>query len=114
MKLQLAVNTAESRVERVEEQVILGAPANLNRVVRLREADKTEVLEFLNKRPVHTVVMTGFIQDNGLDSANNRGKFYGYRGAKGMLEGVALIGHTTLIEACSEDSLQAFAVIARQ
>ena len=32
MKLQLAVNIAKNRVERIEEQVILGAPANLNNV----------------------------------------------------------------------------------
>jgi hypothetical protein len=32
MKLQLAVNIANSRVERIEEQVIPGAPAYLNNV----------------------------------------------------------------------------------
>lgn len=65
-------------------------------------------------RPVHTVVMSSFIQDNGLESPDNRGKFYGYRNNQGTLEGVALIGRTTLIEACSENSLTAFAAVARQ
>ncbi len=65
-------------------------------------------------RPVYTVVMTSFTQDNGIENANNRGKFYGYRNAQGTLEGVALIGHTTLVESRSDDSLMAFALIARQ
>ena len=86
-------------------------PANLK---VLTENNRAEVLEFLNMRPVHTVVMASFIQDNGLENADHRGKFYGYRNAAGTLEGVALIGHTTLIESRSEDSLRAFAEVARQ
>ncbi len=80
----------------------------------LGNSNEQEVLEFLNVRPVHTVVMASFIGDNGMESADNRGKFYGYRSVRGTLEGVALIGHTTLIEARSEDSLTAFALAARQ
>jgi len=86
----------------------------MSRLCLLENADKQEVLEFLNIRPVHTVVMTSFVQDNGLANADNRGKFYGYRNTKGTLEGVALIGHTTLVEARSDESLTAFARIARQ
>jgi hypothetical protein len=85
----------------------------MSRLHLLNDAARQEVLEFLNVRPVHTVVMMSFIQDNGLASADNRGKFYGYRNAKGNLEGVALIGHTTLVEARSDESLTAFARIAR-
>ena len=88
--------------------------ANLESLTVLTEANRTEVLEFLNMRPVHTVVMASFIQDNGLENADNRGKFYGYRNDAGTLEGVALIGHTTLIESRSADSLIAFAEIACQ
>jgi len=80
----------------------------------LKNSDEQEVFAFLKIRPVHTVVMTSLIQDNGLENADNRGKFYGYRNSTGRLEGVALIGHTTLVEARSEDSLMAFALIARQ
>lgn len=80
----------------------------------LGNANEQEVLEFLNVRPVHTVAMASFIRDNGMESAANRGKFYGYRGVLGTLEGVALIGHTTLVEARSEDSLTALALAARQ
>jgi uncharacterized protein len=85
-----------------------------SRLHRLRLADEPEVLEFLKMRPVHTVVMASFIQDNGLESPNNRGKFYSYRNSAGTLEGVALIGHSTLVEARTEDALVAFAVIARE
>ena len=86
----------------------------MSRLQILGGADQQEVLEFLQIRPVHTVVMASFIQDNGLENADNRGVFYGYRNIQGNLEGVALIGHTTLVEARSEDSLEAFAIIARQ
>jgi len=79
----------------------------------LTEKAKTEVLQFLAIRPVHTVVMTSFINDNGLESELNRGKFYGYRNTEGRLEGVALIGHSTLIEARSDAALRAFAQQAK-
>ncbi len=82
-------------------------------VTELNETNKTEVLQFLAVRPVHTVVMTSFINDNGLESELNRGKFYGYRNTEGKLEGVALIGHSTLIEARSDKALKAFAQQAK-
>ena len=88
--------------------------SDMSRLQLLGEVDRREVLEFLQIRPVHTVVMSSFIQDNGLENPDNRGVFYGYRNAKGTLAGVALIGHTTLIEARSEDSLATFAAVARQ
>ncbi len=84
------------------------------KAVLLLEANESEVLNFLKVRPVHTVVMTSFIKDNGMESANNRGKFYGCRNPAGGLEGVALIGHTTLIEARSEQTLAEFARVARR
>lgn len=86
---------------------------NLQKLSLLTAANEVEVVEFLSMRPVHTVVMKSFIQDNGLESADNRGKFYGYRSSNGTLEGVALIGHTTLVESRSDDSLIAFALAAR-
>ncbi|PYS85101.1 MAG: hypothetical protein DMF67_02270 [Acidobacteria bacterium] len=75
---------------------------------------KEEVLQFLSARPVHTVVMAGFIRDNGLVSPLNRGSFYGCRNEEGQLKGVALIGHATLIETESEEALAAFARVARE
>jgi GNAT superfamily N-acetyltransferase len=90
------------------------ATPDMSRLQRLGLADEQEVLEFLKMRPVHTVVMTSFIHDNGLESPSNRGEFYGYRSAAGKLEGVALIGHATLVEARSEEALTALALKARE
>src|SRR3954454_12467849 len=84
------------------------------KATRLSTNDTTEVLTFLRERPVHTVVMSSFINDNGIESELNRGIFYGYRGNGGKLEGVALIGHTTLVEARTSDALMALAASARR
>ncbi|MEP7038298.1 MAG: GNAT family N-acetyltransferase, partial [Acidobacteriota bacterium] len=110
---QIAANTAYYRNENSFPPGFVQTVPDLERLQLLTNADESEVLEFLAKSPVHTVVMTSFIRDNGLESADNRGKYYGYRSTKGTLEGVALIGHTTIIESRSTDSLQAFAIIAR-
>lgn len=98
----------------VSRNALLKAAPEINHLQRLSEANKPEVLSFLKVRPVHTVVMRSFIQDNGMENADNRGIFYGYRNAWGKLEGVALIGHTTLVETRSEYSLMAFALVARK
>lgn len=105
------MKAADSSVPR---NALLRTAPEMNRLQLLSETDKDEVFAFLKIRPLHTVVMTSLIQDNGMENADLRGKFYGYRNAQGVLEGVALIGHTTLIEARSEDSLMAFASIARK
>jgi uncharacterized protein len=57
--------------------------------------------------------MTGWIQDNGVVNALNRGTFYGYRDQEGRLEGVALIGHVTLFETNSDSALSAFAQLTQ-
>lgn len=82
-------------------------------VAELTDDDRNEVLAFLSERPVHTVCMAGFIRDNGLVSPHNRGTFYGCRNSEGRLEGVALIGHATLIEARTERSMQEFGLLAQ-
>lgn len=93
----------------------LVAPMVLRRsAFELTTEDTAEVLSFLAERPVHTVVMTSFIRDNGLVSDLNRGKFFGYRNAAGILEGVALIGHSTLVEARNNEAMQAFAIEAER
>lgn len=91
------------------------APAIANDLVAfpLSMECETEVLDFLLARPVHTVGMVGFISDNGLVSDLNRGTFYGCRNRRGELEGVALIGHATLMETRTDRALQAFAEVAR-
>lgn len=75
--------------------------------------ERNEVLAFLEERPIHTVAMAGFIRDNGLVSPLNRGTFYGCRNSEGRIEGVALIGHATLIDARTERAMQEFALVAQ-
>ena len=79
----------------------------------LVDADRNEVTAFLGERPVETVCLAGFIRDNGLVSPHNRGTFYGCRNSEGRLEGVALIGHATLIEARTRRAMKEFAVLAQ-
>ena len=75
---------------------------------------RQEVLDFLAERPLHTVIMASFVRDNGLVSPLNRGTFYACRDEEGRLEGVALIGHATMVEARTEEALAAFARLARE
>jgi uncharacterized protein len=79
----------------------------------LAEEHTAEVLAFLAARPLHTVVLAGFIRDNGLVSPLNRGTFYACRDEQGELEGVALIGHFVLFEARTEAALVACARLAK-
>jgi ribosomal protein S18 acetylase RimI-like enzyme len=81
---------------------------------RLTSADKEEVLNFLSRRPIHTVTMVGFIRDNGLVSALNRGTFYGCRNYEGQLEGVALVGHATIVETTTDRAQEALAEVAQK
>jgi predicted GNAT family acetyltransferase len=78
----------------------------------LTEEERNEVLAFLAERPVYTVCIAGFIRDNGIVSPHNRGTFYGCRNSEGRLEGVALIGHATLIEARTTRAMWDFALVA--
>jgi ribosomal protein S18 acetylase RimI-like enzyme len=82
-------------------------------VTPLVARDEAEVLEFLAQRPIHTVAMMSMITDNGIVSPLNRGTFYGCRDCNGQLEGVALIGHATLLETVSDRALRALAEVAR-
>jgi predicted GNAT family acetyltransferase len=95
------------------ENQFLPTPEVSVSVETLTQKDETEVLAFLTERPIHTVCMVGFIRDNGLESPLNRGAFYGCRNSEGRLEGVALIGHTTLIEVRTDRALKEFALIAQ-
>ena len=79
----------------------------------LAVGQEAEVLSFLAQRPIHTVVMAGFIRDNGLESPLNRGTFYACRDSAGRLVGVALIGHITMVETESEAAIESFARVAQ-
>jgi GNAT superfamily N-acetyltransferase len=82
-------------------------------IFELTEEDRNEVFSFLSERPVPTVCLAGFIRDNGLISPHNRGTFYGCRNSVGRLEGVALIGHATLIEARTDRAMKEFGFVAQ-
>ena len=108
MYLQTAtarINTTSYPVRQTENELM---------TLQLTQELEGEVLNFLAERPTHTVAMSGFIRDNGLVSQHNRGTFYGCRNRQGKLEGVALIGHATLMETTTDRALQAFAELARQ
>jgi predicted GNAT family acetyltransferase len=79
----------------------------------LSEDEREEVLAFLAERAVHTVCMAGLVRDNGIVSPHNRGTFYGCRSVEGRLEGVALIGHATLVEARTRRAFREFALVAQ-
>ncbi len=80
----------------------------------LKDGEESDVIQFLMQRPIHTVTMVSLIYDNGLESALNRGTFYACRDINGQLEGVALVGHATLMETVSDRALQALSRVARQ
>lgn len=84
-------------------------------IVEALTNEKTnEVLEFLARRPLHTVMMTGMIRDNGIQSKFNRGDFYACRNGDQQIEGLALIGHLTLLETQTERARKALAQKARE
>lgn len=83
------------------------------RTAALVSGEEAEVLAFLSARPLSTVLMSSYIRDNGLESPLNRGRFYGCRNHQNRLEGVALIGHTTLFEARSKAAVESFARVAQ-
>lgn len=83
-------------------------------VFSLKEGDLAEAFLYLTAPTIHAVIMHGFLSDNGLSRALNRGEYYGYRNSSGELEGLGLIGHSTLFDARSEGALNAFALLARE
>jgi hypothetical protein len=97
----------------MEETPFLPQPNLALTVIALSDAEQNEVLGFLAERPIHTVIMTGMIRDNGLVSDHNRGTFYGCRNSEGRLEGVALVGHATLIEARTGGAVRELALTAQ-
>lgn len=109
----MATQSAQRKLTGTAAQRLMPAGSKAQTIQPLTAGQENEVLAFLNARPTHTVFMVGMIRDNGLESVFNRGTFYAYRNIEGKLEGVALIGHATLIEARTEAALQAFANVAQ-
>lgn len=79
----------------------------------LTHGSEAEALEFLSARPIHSVIMSSFILDNGLESDLNRGRFYAFRDHTGHIQGIALVGHATLFETNCDAALAAFARLVR-
>ena len=88
-------------------------PHQVPAVAPLTDSDEVEVRAFLRRGTVDTIVMTGLIADNGLESPFNRGTFYAARDGVGRLTGVALVGHATLVETKDEGAFAAFAHLAQ-
>jgi predicted GNAT family acetyltransferase len=84
-----------------------------SRIKELREDEKDEALNFLSTRPLHTVYLASLIHDNGVNNPRNRGSFYTSRTVQGDMEGLALIGHATIVETQNDSALMAFARVAR-
>ncbi len=97
----------------MEETPFLPQPNLALSVSSLSDSETNEVLGFLAERPIHTVIMTGLIRDNGLVSEQNRGTFYGCRNSEGRLEGVALVGHATLLETRTRAAVRELALAAQ-
>lgn len=83
-------------------------------ITPLSAVDEEEALNALSAYSLTNVIMSGFIRDNGIISPLNRGRFYACRNEWDGLEGIALIGHTILFEAFTEEAIEAFAALARQ
>ena len=85
----------------------------LNTIAPLSEDERYEALDFLAKRPLHTVILAGWIRDHGVISPHHRGTFYRTRDVEGRMSGVALIGRNTFFETRSHEALRQFASCAR-
>ena len=73
-----------------------------------------EVLSALAGPTLTNVIMAGFIRDNGLVSAQHRGRFYVCRNTQNKLKGVALIGHSILFHAVDDSVIEGFASVAQR
>ena len=82
--------------------------------VPLAEAERDAALRFLDRRPVHNVIMSGWMMEHGVVSPRHRGTFYRTLDADGNISGVALIGRNTFFETLNEQALRSFAEEARR
>jgi uncharacterized protein len=106
-------NSTLPRMMAMSDEPLSSQAGHSLKVYHLTNDDEGEVLRFLSARPIQTVMLAGFARVHGLVSHLNRGFFYACRDAQGNLEGVALMGHCTLMETRSEAALAAFARLAQ-
>ncbi len=90
------------------------APVDEQGLFEVNEDSLEEAIEFLNLASVHSVILYGFLSDNGLNERLNRGKYFGHRNREGELDGIALIGHSTIFDVRTDAALLAFAKEARR
>lgn len=79
----------------------------------LQEADIPAALALLAERPLQGVHLRSLLLDNGLGHLANRGRFFGYF-ADGVLVGLALLGHATMLYARPAVEAAALAFFAQQ
>ncbi|HZG52576.1 MAG TPA: GNAT family N-acetyltransferase, partial [Pyrinomonadaceae bacterium] len=79
----------------------------------LTHGQEGAALNFLVAHPVQNVIMSSLIRDNGFARHLNRGDFYACRDARGEITGVALIGHHILFASECDETVGAFARLAR-
>jgi predicted GNAT family acetyltransferase len=110
MVSQLALKDTLQTMPLPDRQMFTGAL----KTFQLASKDNAEVLAFLAQRPLHNVIMSGLVRDNGLVSPLNRGTFYACRDVENRLAGVALMGHATYVEAYAAAALDEFAQLAQE
>src|SRR5688500_14460609 len=74
---------------------------------QLQPGEEPEALRFLAERPIHAVFLATMMRDNGAVSPDNRGSFYVCRNGSEKIEGIALIGHATIVEARTDHAVAA-------
>lgn len=111
----LDTNLSQFPLTELQFPVIYRELANSSEgIFELSEKSIEEAFEFLNSASVHAVILSGFLADNGIDEDLNRGKFFGHRDERGEIDGIALIGHSTIFDVRTQTALTAFAAEAKR
>jgi uncharacterized protein len=94
VKSQVPMASIPSEIpDELDQRSVLTNPT----VRSLTELDRKDLETFLGRTPVESVHMRSRIEDNGIVSAANRGRFYGCW-HQGQLVAVALLGHSVLVQ----------------
>ncbi|MFN6965071.1 MAG: GNAT family N-acetyltransferase [Pyrinomonadaceae bacterium] len=80
----------------------------------LCESETDDALAFLAKRPLHNVILEGWLTDLKAGEKPTCGRFFKHRDENGLIDGIALIGKHTLLEAHRPAAIRAFAELARE
>jgi ribosomal protein S18 acetylase RimI-like enzyme len=80
----------------------------------LTESERSAALAFLAERPLHSVILSGWLMDHGITSPKHRGTFYRSLDRHGNISGIAIIGRNTFFEVRTESALLSLARAARR